>query len=126
MKKLLLLMLLLASGNCFAALDCDKAMTTPDMNECARLAFEKADKELNAAYKVVMNSLSKSETGSTQHRDAKNSLIAAQRLWISFRDKDCDAVFNYWRDGTIRTGLYLACKTDHTKLRTKQLRAFLK
>jgi uncharacterized protein YecT (DUF1311 family) len=126
MKKLVLLMLLSASGNCLAALDCDRVMTTPDINECARLDFEKADKELNAAYKIVINSLSKSEPGSTQYRDTKNSLIAAQRLWISFRDKDCNAVFNYWRDGTIRTGLYLACKTDHTKLRTKQLQAFLK
>ena len=126
MKKLALLTFLLVSGDCFAALDCDKVISTPEINECASLEFEKVDKELNAAYKEVMSSLSDDDPYLAQrYADTKESLVAAQRLWIKFREEDCNAVFNYFRDGTISTAMQLSCMTEHTKLRTQQLKSFI-
>lgn len=39
-------------------IDCDKAVTTPELNACAESTFQDADKKLNQAYQKLMKTLS--------------------------------------------------------------------
>lgn len=99
---------------------CDNAVTTLDINECGKLMHQEADKKLTLAYKRALKRINEIED-IQQKKDTKDALIKAERLWIQFRDKDCDAVFNLWRAGTIRGAIYWGCMIHHTEERTKDL-----
>jgi uncharacterized protein YecT (DUF1311 family) len=102
---------------------CAAPTTTIDLNTCAQKNFEKKDKELNIAYQALMKSLTPSKPiGMINYPEVRRQLTNAQQDWIRFRDNDCDAKYRLRQDGTIRTIVYLSCKTEHTELRTKQLR----
>jgi uncharacterized protein YecT (DUF1311 family) len=102
---------------------CAAPTTTIDLNNCAQKDFEKKDKELNVAYQALMKSLTPSKPiGMINYPEVRRQLTNAQQDWIRFRDNDCDAKYRLRQDGTIRTIVYLSCKTEHTELRTKQLR----
>ena len=47
--------------------------------------FEAADKELNDYYRKLMTVMNQ-----PAWRESKQKLIAAQRAWITFRDKECE------------------------------------
>jgi uncharacterized protein YecT (DUF1311 family) len=102
---------------------CAAPTTTIDLNTCAQKDFEKKDKELNIAYQALMKSLTPSKPiGLINYPEVRRQLTNAQQDWIRFRDNDCDAKYRLRQDGTIRTIVYLSCKTEHTEVRTKQLR----
>ena len=68
--------------------DCmDKAEkgTTADMLQCDGEELDRQDARLNDAYKKLMSELSP---------DRKKALLKAQRVWIKFREANCD----YWAD----------------------------
>ncbi|WP_421725806.1 lysozyme inhibitor LprI family protein [Bauldia sp.] len=52
----------------------------------------------------------------------KADLLAAQRAWITFKQKDCDAVAYEWYGGTGANFAVGSCLHDHTVQRTKDLR----
>ena len=56
MKLWFALLLALAPGFALAG-DCDDAVSTPDIDECAAQELERAEVELNAAYKKVLAGL---------------------------------------------------------------------
>lgn len=106
-----------------AANPCAAAVTTIEMNNCAQKEFEKKDKELNVAYQALMKSLTPSKPiGTINHAEVRAQLIKAQQNWIQFRDNDCNAKYQLRQDGSIRNLVAIACKSEHTELRTKQLR----
>ena len=103
--------------------DCGKAVATPELNYCAELDFEKADKALNQAYQAALARIDQ-----TTERDAKvraewrKTLQDAQRKWIAFRDADCKGAMAYeWYGGTGATVAVLGCMTGLTEARTKEL-----
>jgi uncharacterized protein YecT (DUF1311 family) len=53
---------------------------TEKMLDCINVEFDRQDSRLNSAYKKLMSKVPK-------HR--KDSLVEAQRAWISFRDANC-------------------------------------
>jgi uncharacterized protein YecT (DUF1311 family) len=69
--------------------------------------------ELNAAYKEIR--------GKLDGEDAKR-LVAAQRLWIQYRDANCTAERELYAGGTAANPVYLACLEAMTRARTKELR----
>ncbi len=107
------------------ALDCDKVMTTPDINACAKQDQERVEVELNRVYQKVMKSLSKPDTDLESHSETKATLRKAQRLWIKFREADCDAVYLQHMSGTIRTVMHIGCMQSHAEQRIKELQAFM-
>jgi uncharacterized protein YecT (DUF1311 family) len=120
------LILALLAAPAGAEPDCTSPVTS-EINECARIRFEAADKALNVEYQQVLESLARStvDPTQTQYKDARRMLIHAQRAWVVFRKKDCDAVFEYWRDGTIRTSMYFECMTNRTEQRTREIASFI-
>jgi len=92
---------------------CRDAVTTIDLRRCFDKAREEADAELNALYKEVR--------GKLDGEDEKR-LVAAQRLWIQYRDANCTAERELYARGTAAGPVYLACMEAMTRARTKELR----
>ncbi len=122
MKKLVIISLFLAT-NAFA-LDCDNAITTLDMNACAKQEQEKVENELNLVYKQVIKSLSVPDTEVIKYSKVKSNLIQAERSWVKFRKADCDATYSLHQSGSIRNLMYLGCMQSHAEQRIEQLKEF--
>lgn len=99
--------------------DCSNAASTPEIEQCAKKDQEKAEAKLNDTYKKAMAALS------AQGPDpkAKSSLASAQRLWIKFREADCQAVYDYHEGGTIRGLEYIGCMRARATAREAEIRA---
>ena len=119
MLKLLVSLLALLPAACLA-MDCDKAMTTPDINECAYKDYQKADLALNEMYKRVLDAFKSSQDEANGY-STRADLIEAQRAWVKFRDANCNAVYDRWQQGTIRGLMRNACLKELTEQRSKQL-----
>lgn len=91
---------------------CDSAVNTMEIDQCLGGEFDKYDKRLNQAYQKTLKDLEPS---------VRKALVEAQRAWIIFRDKECDAVYAFWREGTIRNAKYMGCKIEKTSQRTDEL-----
>ncbi|GKX58971.1 lysozyme inhibitor LprI family protein [Leminorella grimontii] len=105
--------------------DCNNAMTTPELNACAEKTFNEADKKLNQAYQALMKTLSQPDEDGLPYSKVKSNLREGQRAWVTFRQKDCDAVFALHSGGTIRSVMYWGCMTDRTSKRTEELTSYI-
>ncbi len=117
MNKCLIIIL---AGLSFGALaeeesiDCNNAMTTIEINQCAAIELESAQVKLD-----------KYLSSSFEHNSYDPELIAAIKLaqqdWQAYMSSHCDSVYTQWRDGTIRGIMAISCKTKLTKQRTHEL-----
>jgi uncharacterized protein YecT (DUF1311 family) len=98
------------------ALDCDNAVSTPDLNECAAREQKTVEANLNTVYQRVLKA--------TSAPAVRTQLVAAQRAWIKYRGADCKAVHQKYADGTIRTVMYLGCMQNRAETRIKELEMF--
>ncbi len=115
-------MFLFFCGRAFA-LDCNKAISTPDINECARIEQEKVEKTLNEVYRRVLKQVEQigKNPESERQADFKKTFIEAQRLWVKFREADCQNVYKFWSGGTIRGLMYISCMQSRAEQRIKEL-----
>ncbi|PHX03848.1 lysozyme inhibitor LprI family protein [Vibrio splendidus] len=118
MKKVLTVVLLtclplLASAS-DDAIDCENAMNTLEINQCAAIELESAQAELD-----------KYLAASFEHNAYDAELVAsikkAQESWQAYMTAHCDSVYTQWRDGSIRGIMALSCKTTLTKQRTHEV-----
>ena len=105
--------------------DCAKAMTTLDINHCAKLELDEAERELNQAYQKLVKQLSQPDTEYENFTELRQSLKEAQRAWIKFRELDCDTQFLLYGSGTIRTVAYLGCMRERAVQRTNELNQYI-
>lgn len=98
-------------------IDCKNAMAQQDMNICADRDFQAADRALNAAYRKLTAGLDAHE---------KELLVAAQRAWIAFRDKECTYYASQSEGGSIYPLLYSGCLRELTNARTRQINDHIK
>ncbi|MFN4130056.1 MAG: lysozyme inhibitor LprI family protein [Paracoccaceae bacterium] len=104
------------------ALDCSTAMTQLNMNTCAALDFEAADKDLNAAYARARTAMRRLDAGvSARQAGAEVALRDAQRAWIPFRDTACLAEGFLMRGGSAEPLLVFGCKARLTRQRAQDL-----
>lgn len=104
---------------------CKTLSSTLEINQCGAITLKAKDRELNEAYQALLKSLKpEDKSDETDFADVKRRLVEAQRGWIVFRDNDCKAKMAYWSPGTIRGAMYLACLTERTEQRTKELRVW--
>lgn len=125
MRHLIFLVFSLVAHQTFA-IDCNKAMSTPDINECARIDQERTEKLLNEVYRRVLKQIegiSKNPENESQ-AELKKSFIEAQRLWVKFREADCNNVYTYWSGGTIRGVMFIGCMQARAEQRIKELREY--
>lgn len=96
--------------------DCADAATQADMNACAAEQYRAADDELNRVYRVVTRSLPEERV---------ESIRAAQRNWIPFRDSKCESEAADVEGGSLYPTVLNACLADLTRQRTAELRAYI-
>ena len=117
MNKCLIIILASLSFGALAkeeSIDCNNAMTTIEINQCAAIELESAQVKLD-----------KYLSTSFEHNSHDPELIAAIKLaqqdWQAYISSHCDSVYAQWRDGTIRGIMAISCKTKLTKQRTHEL-----
>ena len=97
--------------------NCNNPQTQSEMNICAGIAYQNADRKLNQVYRQLLPKLSAAR---------KQKLIAAQQAWIKFRDSSCEFERSAFEGGSIAPMIYSNCLADVTEQRTKDLRRYLK
>ncbi|MCK7595620.1 lysozyme inhibitor LprI family protein [Pseudomarimonas salicorniae] len=125
MKPIALVLMLLLPVCCLAEEVCDSAVTTVELNACAAKELEKAEEALNATYRRVLGQLAEAGESDPDAKLAREQLVAAQRLWIKYREADCRAVFTLHQSGTMRTLMELGCMSGHATQRTRELESFI-
>jgi uncharacterized protein YecT (DUF1311 family) len=121
MNKLFLPLVLMVWSQSSFALDCSKAITTPDTNACAAVELKSAEAKLNQVYQRVLKALDKPDAPHEPYSEMRKSLVEAQRAWVKFREADCHAVYLKHASGTIRTVMHIGCMQGHAEKRTKEL-----
>lgn len=98
--------------------------TTPEVDACAKEYSRRADKELDryvAAARKRIAAESTEEAGRVLTNETLPKFEAAQAAWLAFRKAECEAVYDYWSEGTIRGAMYEGCWQSLTKARTTQV-----
>jgi uncharacterized protein YecT (DUF1311 family) len=110
------------SGTWAAEDPCSAAKTTVEINACAKEAFDRADRELNATYQRVLAVFDEPDGLGRPQDQTKKSLIKAQRHWVQFREANCFSVWLIHAEGTVRVSQRLACMEELARQREQQLR----
>lgn len=125
---ILALLLLAAAANADPELDCTRDdLAQQELNICVRMDFEQADKALNAQWKLTAAEMKRrdAEYGDL-YADGEpgyyDTLLAAQRAWITFRDANCRLSGYEMRGGSAEPMVVSGCMADMTVKRTKELR----
>ena len=96
-----------------AGAPCQKTSgVTIALDNCFARTYRAADDQLNQLYKQIRQVLTPEE---------QQQLLAAQRLWIQFRDATCTAESDLYNGGTASAPAYSACLEEVTRLRTVDL-----
>jgi uncharacterized protein YecT (DUF1311 family) len=95
-------------------LDCENAITTLDINQCAA-------QDLQTANTVMHTYLKTSYQHNKHDPELIEAIKLAQKDWQNYMASHCDSVYTQWRDGTIRGVMAISCKTKLTKQRTHEI-----
>ncbi|HEV2816443.1 MAG TPA: lysozyme inhibitor LprI family protein [Allosphingosinicella sp.] len=106
---------------------CADPQTQLEMNMCAGLDFERADAELNAAWRVAIAEARTRDREIDRRYDQRPTTEAklreAQRAWLVFRDAHCTVQgYDEARGGSMEPMVYSGCRAALTRQRTAQLR----
>ena len=96
--------------------NCNNPQTQSEMNICASIAYQNADRKLNQVYRQLLPKLSAAR---------KQKLISAQQAWIKFRDSSCEFERTAFEGGSIAPMIYSNCLAAVTEQRTNDLRRYL-
>ncbi|GAB4512348.1 MAG: lysozyme inhibitor LprI family protein [Roseibium sp.] len=103
--------------------DCSNAISQSAMTQCAYDDWQAADAELNAAYRDAIAAMRETDGYLADYlKGAENALRDAQRAWIPFREKSCEAYGFLARGGTMEPMPVFGCQADMTRQRTRELR----
>src|SRR5690606_23354659 len=83
-----------------AIVDCANASSTPEIDDCAKLELDEAERELKQACQNLVKQLSQPDTETDNFTELRQSLKEAQRAWTKFREMDCDTQFLLYGSGT--------------------------
>jgi uncharacterized protein YecT (DUF1311 family) len=92
---------------------CFEAGNTIEINDCLGDEFQKVHNQLEQIYQRTIKGLAP---------DAGRALGEAHQAWSEFRDKDCRAVYEFWKAGSIRNTKYMVCRIEKTRGRISELR----
>ena len=85
-----------------------------DLDQAAGAKFRAADKALNLAYDKLLDKISPA---------GQKALIGAQRLWIRFRDEECDFETMGSLGGSVHSMAVTVCRTRLTRARLADIEA---
>lgn len=102
--------------------DCANAMAQADLNACAYQEWDAADADLNAVYRQAMALLQDWDANlPADEQGGAKALKEAQRAWITFRDKACEAEGYAMKGGSAEPLLVYGCMRVLTEERTAHL-----
>ncbi len=105
------------------ALDCARASTTLELNECAARAQKAVEQTLNQTYQQALKALQQPDTETEKFSATRQRLVEAQRAWMKFREADCEAVYLQYVSGSIRNLMFIGCMQKHAERRIDDLKA---
>lgn len=119
----LALALLAAQQSADQQWNCDDPQAQMEMNACAALDFERADAELNAAYRAaIAHARAESYRVAGDERPGDEATLReAQRAWVAFRDAQCRLEGYEARGGSMEPMLFEGCRARLTRERIRQL-----
>lgn len=104
----------------------DGGHSTLGMTNCALSEAQVWDKYLNLEYRAAMDALEAMDTDEAEFfpefANRAESLRAAQRAWIAFRDAECGLAYAMWGSGSMRNIAGSNCSLEMTASRTIELR----
>ena len=108
-------------------LDCNNPPDTASENQCADLAFAKADKELNEVWRQVKDWAAQNDKDSDKPgaHEYANTAMAAQRAWLAYRDAVCREAGLPMHGGSGEGPLIGNCRAYITEERVKSLKELL-
>lgn len=112
---------LLAAGTASpvrASDDCANASAQSTMTECYGKALVAIDKELNENFRKIEKRLG-------DDADTRKRLVAAERAWVAFRDAECGFSTSAAEGGSLYPMTLAICRTELTRQRNEQLKAYL-
>ena len=124
--SLLIALMIAQAGTAAAGGGCKNPMTQMDMNICSDRDFQAADRQLNSQWSLTTAQMRDLDNEPRANGDRRtgyfDQLLAAQRLWIGFRDAHCASEGYKARGGSMEPMLVSGCKAALTRARTLQLR----
>lgn len=126
---MLMSLMLLAAAAQEPEVDCDNPQYQVEMNFCAGRDYDAADTELNAQWKLTVAALKARDKTIDRSYDSQpthyDTLLAAQRAWLTYRDQHCLSESFAARGGSMAPMLHSGCMARLTKERTEQLKALV-
>lgn len=123
---MLMSLMLLAAAAQEPEVDCDNPQYQVEMNFCAGRDFDAADAELNAQWKLTVAALKARDKDIDRSYDSQpthyDTLLAAQRAWLTYRDQHCLSESFAARGGSMAPMLHSGCMARLTQLRTAELK----
>jgi uncharacterized protein YecT (DUF1311 family) len=109
--------------------NCDHPRSQRDMTRCSVAEREAADGALDRQYGKAIAAMRLSDTSVDRIRDRRpgyeETLRAAQRAWLSFRDAECRVEGYRMRGGSAESMAVQLCLTTLTRTRTQQLKTLI-
>jgi uncharacterized protein YecT (DUF1311 family) len=122
-------LLLLSAMAADPEVDCENAMAQPELNACAWQDYERADAALNAQWKLTVARMKEQDRGFDRTYDKRpgyyDTLLAAQRAWLTYRDQHCASEGYAMRGGSAEPMVISGCQATLTDQRTAQLKALI-
>ena len=123
------LLLTFAASAQYPDVDCNDARTQLDMNICAHRDFKQADAEMNTQWKLNAADAKAADEGWNKTYDNRpgffETLLAGQRGWLIYRDRQCESEGFYVRGGSMEPMVISGCRAKITRARTEQLKNML-
>jgi uncharacterized protein YecT (DUF1311 family) len=105
--------------------NCTDPQAQQEMNYCAGLEYERADKALNVLWPKVRASMKEQDAELKEYGPdlvgAEAALLKAQRAWIDYRDGQCESEGFEARGGSLEPLLVSTCLTRLTNQRIQEL-----
>lgn len=105
-------------------LNCTNPQSQVEITGCAAAEYDRADADLNAAWKMAMAQARRMDQGMDWEPSNAVLLRDAQRAWITYRDRACEAESTLMRGGTGQNMVFYYCLERLTRERTEHLRFF--
>lgn len=108
--------------------DCDRGANQGVMNQCAQQAWQRADTEMNEAWRVTYAAMKRADDRNTSRGGGFGfpaATLESQRAWLKYRDTQCTLIAGRYQGGSMQPLVRFNCLERMTRDRTRQLRALL-
>jgi len=122
-------LLILAATTDAPVADCTDPKYQVEMNLCEFQRYERSDTALNAQWAVTSAAMKHRDAESHRGHDTRpgdhETLLEAQRAWLTYRDRHCANEGYLMRGGSAEPMLISGCRANLTDARTAQLKELI-